>query len=309
MARMKDNPLAVTNEVRAGSAAGLRGGCLLGYALAATALSLAYMVFEAQWVRCRQADLPVPGLPHPWSGLTILHLSDIHAGEFLTNRRSLAKAVRWAKKLTPDLVLLTGDILGDTERSEPYLKLLAELRPSLGAFAVTGNHEYGLGKAPLAEPRDATDLWTKAGITLLTDQCVTLPTRNGHRINLCGADYISGGYGLLEDGAIPPGFSILLIHDPPGAGSPLAARFPLGFAGHTHGGQLRVPSPSGLIPLHMKGDEYLGGIHRWGLGQLVVSNGIGTSFLPLRLLTRPEATLWRLVYTSCEHPAQADESK
>jgi len=101
-------------------------------------------------------------------------------------------------------------------------------------------------------------------------------------------------------------FPVLLVHDPLAAVPSLGELFPLTFAGHTHGGQLRVPGPAGLRPLHMLGDEYLGGVHRWGGGLVVVSRGIGTSFLPLRLFTRPEATLWRLVYTSLEHPAQAD---
>ena len=61
------------------------------------------------------------------------------------------------------------------------------------------------------------------------------------------------------------------------------------------GGQLRVPAPSGLVPLTDQGSEFLGGVYPWGDGLLVVSRGVGTSFLPFRLLTRPEATLWRLV--------------
>lgn len=273
---------------------------------AAGVLSLAYMAFEAQWVRCRQADLPVPGLPAAWSGLTVLHLSDVHAGAFAGNERSLAKVVRWVEPLAPDLVFLTGDILGDPKKGRACMELLSRLRPPLGMFAVTGNHEYGLSKAPLARPRDTSGLWAEAGIMLLSDSCVALPPREGARIVLCGADHTSGGSGLLTgdrpapDDVAPPNhptadLSILLIHDPPAADSPLAAMFALAFAGHTHGGQLRVPAPSGLTALHMKGDEYLGGVHPWGAGLLVVSRGIGTSFLPLRLLTRPEATLWRLV--------------
>ncbi|OFW61958.1 MAG: hypothetical protein A2133_07120 [Actinobacteria bacterium RBG_16_64_13] len=259
------------------------------------------MGFEAQWVRCRQADLPVPGLPSQWSGLTVLHLSDVHAGLFLTNERSLSKVVRWAAPLEPDLVVLTGDILGDPRRSRPCLDLLAQLHPPLGLFAVTGNHEYGLGKGPLARPRDTRKLWDVAGITLLSDSCVYL-LREDSRMVLCGADHLSGGYGLTSSGpATQAGdFPILLIHEPPPSDSPLTEVFPLAFAGHTHGGQLRVPAPSGLTPLNQSDGEYLSGVHAWGRGLLVVSPGVGTSFLPFRLLTRPEATLWRLVYTSLE---------
>jgi predicted MPP superfamily phosphohydrolase len=272
-------------------------------AAAAGAAAAAYMAYEAQWVHCRQSDLVVPGLPEQWSGLRVLHLSDVHAGRFSVNERSLAKVVRWAAPLPLDLVVLTGDIVGDPERSRPSLELLSLLKPRLGMFAVTGNHEYGLGKGPLARPRDTRGLWSEAGITLLTDSCAALPARRGQPIVLCGADYLTGGYGLLEPGVVPaagsdPAFPVLLAHRPPPSDSPLGRLFPLAFAGHTHGGQLRAPGWDGLTPLHNEHEEHLAGVHRWGRGLMVVSRGVGVSFLPFRLFTRPEATLWRLVYTS-----------
>jgi uncharacterized protein len=287
-----------------------RGKRLFGGVAAAATLATAYMAFEAQWVRCRQTDLPVRGLPPPWSGLTVLHLSDVHAGFFPTNERSLAKVVRWAELLDPDLVFLTGDTLGDPKRSKACLELLSRLNPPLGMFAVTGNHEYGLSKSPLARQRNADSQWAEAGITLLSDSCVALPPREDMGVVLCGADYFSGGFGLLASDRAQEttgAFPILLIHEPPAADSPLTALFPLAFAGHTHGGQLRVPAPSGLTPLNNEDREYLAGLYNWGSGLLVVSRGIGTSFLPFRLLTRPEATLWRLVYTSIEDPTPVDQ--
>ena len=262
--------------------------------------------------------------------LTILHLSDIHAGLFPTNERALRKVVDWAGPLAPDLVFLTGDILGEPARSLRCLELLAQLRLGLGAFAVTGNHEYGLGKGPLAHARQAEELWAGAGITLLQDRCVhawsgsprtgtrgpvpqaTHPSPSAARTTSALASVSSArlrpGPRSPRAGAtvahrpacaprrpLPAAFPILLIHEPPPPCSPLAERFSLAFAGHTHGGQLRVPSRRGLIPLNAESDTRLGGVYPWGRGSLVMSRGIGTSFLPLRLLTRPEATLWRLV--------------
>ncbi len=108
------------------------------------------MAYEARWVECRQRDLHVPGLPPAWSGLTVLHLSDVHAGSFSGNERSLDRVVRWAAPLAPDLVLLTGDIIGPPRAVATCLRpALDGCSPTLGMFAVTGNHEYGLSKAPL----------------------------------------------------------------------------------------------------------------------------------------------------------------
>jgi uncharacterized protein len=268
--------------------------------VAAGAAAASYMSYEARWVECRQRDLVVPGLPSAWAGLTVLHLSDVHAGSFAVNEHSLERVVRWAAPLSPDLVILTGDVLGDAQGSRECLRLLGRLRPSLGMFAVTGNHEYGLGKSPLARARDTTALWSQAGAILLSDSCTALPSRKGSAVMLCGADYLTGGYGLLDSGSLPEWqgpqtFPILLIHDPPPADSALASHFSLAFAGHTHGGQLRVPSLRGLTPLHKEDFEHLSGVHTWGRGKIVITRGVGVSFLPFRLLTRPEATLWRLL--------------
>jgi predicted MPP superfamily phosphohydrolase len=281
-------------------------------------------MFEAQWIDCREKTMRVPGFPKAWSGLKVLHLADVHAGDFGLNLISLRKAVAWAVPLEPDLVFLTGDVLGDPLRSEQSLAELSRLSPKLGSYAVTGNHEYGIGKGPLARARDTTSLWAQAGIILLKDACIRLPARSDSSLVLCGADYLTGGFGLADlfaaretarrgaaprqaatgDSAdrsqrsaliAPADFPILLIHEPPERGDSLKDLFSLAFAGHTHGGQLRVPAPSGLVPLSEEDGEFLGGVYRWGEGVLVVSRGVGTTFVPFRLLTRPEATLWRLV--------------
>ncbi len=269
---------------------------LARWGTAAGLATVAYMAFEAQWVRCVSADLPVPHLPAAWSGVTVLHISDVHAGMHPLNERSLRKVVDWAVPLQPDLVVLTGDILNDPDRGRPCLKILSRLRPPLGTYAVTGNHEYGITKGPLAQPQAADRLWDSTPVTLLQDRCVLLPPRDGATLALCGADYLSGGFGLeppppSEKGTFLP---ILLVHEPPAPDSPLAHHFPLAFAAHAWRPDPRSQQP-GLIPLNGQDGTGLSGLYDWGEGKLVVSGGIGTSFVPLRLMTRPEAMLWRLV--------------
>ena len=275
-------------------------GAALGLALTGAA-GAAYMLWESQWLERRERDLAVPGLPPALEGLTVLHLSDVHAGQPGLNLRSLRKAVEWAEERKPDLVFLTGDILGGRRGGRKGLALLSRLRPRLGAFAVKGNHEYGLSKNPLAH-RPLEFAWREAGIVQLEDQCVLVPypeaggpdaDGKGPGLALCGADYLTGGHGLKppeEEGFFP----VLLIHRPPGADNALQEHFRLAFAGHTHGGQIRLPSPWGLWAPHREGLPYLEGIQPWGSGLVVVSRGIGTTFLPLRLLTRPQATIYRL---------------
>ena len=261
------------------------------------------MAFEAQWLAKVRRLLPVPGLPPAFEGLTVLHLSDVHAGQPGANLHTLRKAVEWGVSVEPDLVVLTGDILGGGRGRRECLELLSLLRPRLGAYAVTGNHEFGLSKNPFAHRPSQID-WSTAGVTVLEDRCVALDgaasaataaaDADGPRMIVCGADYLTGGHSF--SGATPRtgDFAVLLIHRPPLPDDPLSTRFALAFAGHTHGGQIRLPSPRGKIALHKEHLPYVEGVHPWGRGLLAISPGIGTTFLPFRLLTRPEVVLYRL---------------
>jgi predicted MPP superfamily phosphohydrolase len=93
-----------------------------------------------------------------------------------------------------------------------------------------------------------------------------------------------------------------LIHRPPEPEDPLGERFSLAFAGHTHGGQIRLPGPQGWFTPHRVDSTYVQGVHRWGRGLIAVSRGVGTTFLPLRLFTRPEVVLYRLIAPASDSP-------
>lgn len=289
--RPNRNPLASVRRALKRSL----GKVALGGAAAGSAAA-AYMVFEAQWVACREEELALPDLPALLTGLRVLHLSDVHAGQPGLNLYTLRKAVEWAQPRRPDLVVLTGDILSAGRGGTRCLELLSRLQPRLGSFAVTGNHEYGLSKNPFAH-RPLVGGWEQAGITLLKDRCQVVPVEGagpGARLVVCGADYVTGGHPLLRAG-IPDGdLAVLLIHRPPEPDDALGDHFSLAFAGHTHGGQIRFPTPWGRVSPHRVDSGYVEGVHRWGRGLLAVSRGLGTTFLPLRLLTRPEAVLYRL---------------
>ena len=99
-----------------------------------------------------------PDCPPAFEGLTVLHLSDVHAGQPGLNLHTLRKAVEWGVSVEPDLVVLTGDIMGGGRGRRECLELLSLLRPRLGAYAVTGNHEYGLSKNPFAHRPSRTRL-------------------------------------------------------------------------------------------------------------------------------------------------------
>jgi len=263
-------------------------------------LASGYMLYESQWLRCREERLPVPDLPRALDGCRVLHISDVHAGQPGLNIRTLRKALEWASKKDPDLVVLTGDILGAGRGSLRCLELLRGLEAPLGKFAVAGNHEYGLSKNPFAHTQRFHD-WAAAGITLLQDRCVEVKVGGGPgdseagSLAVCGADYLTGGYGLRDAVPEEADYAMLLVHRPPVSGEEPSGRFPLAFSGHTHGGQIRFPGPHGPVAIHKEGLPYISGVNVQGDGVVVISVGIGTTFLPFRLLTRPEMTIYELV--------------
>ena len=262
-------------------------------AVAAAGLA-GYMLYESQWLRYRETDLSIPGLPAGLAGLRILHLSDIHAGWPSLNMRTLAKAVRESAGRHYDLVVVSGDVTNGGPGTRDCLRTLALLKPRLGVFMVPGNHEYGLSKNPLIR---ANGLAREGLPGYLRDDTVRLTAPSGTDFLLSGADYVTRGFGLLEGRQVRSKgelFSMLLTHRPPAPGDPLLDMFPLVFAGHTHGGQIRLPTPFGMIALHRRSLPYTEGVHRTGGSTVVISRGLGTTFVPFRLLTRPEAVIFTL---------------
>ncbi len=67
-------------------------------------MTVAYGWFEAGWVRLRELELELPGLPSELDGLRIAHLSDFHLGVPSRGARAVERAVAWVEERKPDLV-------------------------------------------------------------------------------------------------------------------------------------------------------------------------------------------------------------
>src|SRR5205823_12621536 len=97
----------------------------------AAAAGLAWGWFEAGWVRFRQLNVAVPGLPRELDGLRIVHLSDFHLGVPSRGAHAVELAVEWAAERRPDLVCITGDLLTHPRGEARLRTLVAQLpRPA-----------------------------------------------------------------------------------------------------------------------------------------------------------------------------------
>jgi uncharacterized protein len=247
--------------------------------LAAAGIAASWGLFEAQWVEFKTVEVPLEGLPPELDGFTILHLSDLHLGTVSLNGLTLNRAAEWAERTPSDLVVLTGDLLSRRRGALRLQRALPRFRAEHGVYAVLGNHDVPAARASL-------------GTALLEDSSVVLDVR-GRRVQLVG-----GGAALdwkhrqLERFADPDAdLRILLFHFPDVTQWLPSGSYDLVLAGHLHGGQICLPLPGGgkLRFEHLRAPHWEG-LHRTRAGMLHVSRGLGTSFVPFRLLARPEAT-------------------
>lgn len=250
------------------------------------AAGLAWGYFEAGWVRLRELEVPLPGLPSELDGLRIAHLSDFHLGMPSRGARAVERGVAWVEGRRPDLVAITGDLLS-RRSGEPELRRLLARLP--GSYAVLGNHDLAITRDPFAESTELRDL---SPATLLADASVTIELR-GRRIQIAGLD-ARAWYGRRSDpGALvdpDADFRILLAHVPRALDRLRPGWFHLVLAGHMHGGQINLPYAFGKLRLAHLSARYTEGIYRTPSGVMHVSPGLGTTFVPFRFLARPEAT-------------------
>lgn len=274
--------MAATRRALAALVAG--GGLLAGWGL-----------FEAQWLERRELRVPVAGLPPELDGLSILHLSDFHAGTPSLNLRTMQAAVAYGVSQQPDMVVVTGDIIAHPRGQQPVLDQLARLDPPLGMYASLGNHDTGSTRDPFSRGV-VPDGWGEAPVQLLRDRSVMVGW-GGVPIEVAGLEpepWIRGRSRPERLFTGPGGLRILLAHFPDVVDDLPPGTCSLVLAGHLHGGQICLPRPGGRVRLSHTRWRYLDGIHRVGDTTLVVSRGTGTTLVPFRLLARPEASLLRL---------------
>jgi predicted MPP superfamily phosphohydrolase len=264
----------------------VRGKTALAATVAAGA-GLAWGLFEAQWVACRRLELPVPRLPQQLDGFRILHLSDLHLGSLSLNALALRRAVRWANTLSPDLVVLTGDLLA-RQRGESVLReALAALPSRHGVFAVLGNVDVSVTRDPFSGGAELTELGDHG--TLLSDSAAALDVR-GCRVQIVGCAPFSRRRPPARLADADADLRVLLAHFPETVDCLPDAAFDLVLSGHTHGGQICVPSPGGKVRLAGLRPPYDEGVFELPGTTLVVSKGLGTTFVPFRFFARPEVT-------------------
>lgn len=266
-------------------------------------LALSLLVAHAVYVEPFQLtltrmDISSPKLAELVRPLSVLHLSDLHM-ERPTRRDE--RILQLAEELSPDLILLTGDYLNlsytDDDLAVASARAwLGRLHAPLGVFAVLGT--------PEVDVRHRVDeLFAGTGVRLLRNEAVTIPVDRSAIALLgvtCERDGHSDPAGLeAAVNQAPEGaYTILLYHMPDLMPEAVGNGIDLYLAGHTHGGQWRLPGYGALITSSAYGKRYEMGHYAEGATQLYVTRGLGLEGLAApraRVLCRPEMLLMRLM--------------
>jgi uncharacterized protein len=249
--------------------------------------------------------------------LKIAIIADVHACEPWMPVERIASIVDLANSQKPDLTVLLGDFAGRQHFVTRYVapgawaEQLARLEAPLGTYAILGNHDWWSAALPTDPPDDGRSIrktLADAGIPLLENGVVALSQKGrpfwlvglgdqlAHRFawrTARGIDDLHGALRQIKDDAP----AILLAHEP-FIFPKVPDRVALTLCGHTHGGQVRLPIIGAPFAPSMHGVKpYIYGLYAEGQRKLIVSGGLGTSHLPVRLMCPPEVVCVTLTGT------------
>lgn len=261
--------------------------------LAAASMPFALPAYGAVAARSRKVVekviIPIAGLPPQLDGLTIVQMSDIHAGLFM--RESLMKEyVEVANLLNPDIVALTGDFVA-TKNSQvaPFINAISGLRAKYGVYGCLGNHDLFTDSDELINSGFA-----QHGFKLLRGRNEIVDV-DGAKLNIIGVDYIGFDSDIrsLNDalrGIALDGTTVLLLHAPQLFPQAANRGIHLTLSGHTHGGQIALNLGEMVFTPARLSTIFLAGLFKIGNSHLYVNRGLGTTGPPIRIGAPPEIT-------------------
>jgi uncharacterized protein len=263
----------------------LAGVGAAGAAVAADAFGL-----EANRVLVTRHDVYIRGLPPELDRLRIAQITDVHLPG---NQLAARAAIKHIRHERPEIVVLNGDMTETARAGDQVRDFLGNVSGGLATAAVLGNWEYRAGAA--GEVARAT--YRGTGVDLLVNQ--TKVVRVGQAsLALVGLDDMLHGKPDLATARreLQPGaVEIWLMHEPALAdilGPVTSARPAVLLAGHTHGGQIRIPFLPAVKPVGA--GRFLEGWYRDTPAPLYVSRGVGTTGVQARFRCPAELPVFTL---------------
>lgn len=247
----------------------------------------AYSLIEPYWIEEKTTIFESSEVPENFQNLKIVFVSDIHSGPFISQKR-IAGFVEQINAQNPDIVVLGGDFIEDEpEYITPCFEELKKLKAKMGIYAVIGNHDA------IKSYNKTYKAIKEAGITPIENDARWIEI-DGQKIKLGGvtwSDIETPNVEPTTKDASQNDFVILASHVPDFAEELQTDKVDLMLSGHTHGGQVTL---FGLFAPYIPSDygqKYRTGIIKTDKTTVLVSNGLGTSFLPIRFFARPQINI------------------
>ncbi|HHT50346.1 MAG TPA: metallophosphoesterase [Eubacteriaceae bacterium] len=236
-------------------------------------------------------------VPEDFQSYKILHVSDLHNKRFGRKQSKLLEKVEF---INPDIILVTGDLIDSRHTNlkiaMDFVKGAIKIAPT---YYVPGNHESRIKNYP-----DISYRLSSQGVNVLENDYAVLE-KHSSQLALMGLldpdfsheedyNYIDKNLeSLTKDNERR--FTILLSHRPELIDLYAKYQVNLVFAGHAHGGQIRLPFIGGLIaPDQGLFPKYTEGMYKMEKTAMVVSRGLGNSIFPIRLFNKPELVVIEL---------------
>jgi len=244
---------------------------------------------NARKVDIKEYELVFPDLPEAFEGYRILHLTDLHLDSMPGIEEVICQKLQ---QLHYDLCVMTGDYrwksMGEYDDAviSPLRDIIGCLRAEDGVFATLGNHDT----------YQIVDLLEDMGVRVLTNESVYL-YRQGGTLLLTGLDDPHQYFTYQATRALQTedsDFKLALIHSPELYKEASSHGYDLYLCGHTHAGQICLPTGIPLITHLKKGKQLYYGL--WKEGEMVgyTSAGCGVSGIPVRFNSRSEIALFTL---------------
>ena len=252
--------------------------------------ALLYPLYLAAQLDLVRDTYESPLLPEAFNGLTAVYISDIHYGSLLKRER-VEELARRVNALSPDLILMGGDYGEDSQGALEFFEVLPPLTAKYAVLAVVGNHDRTVPESNLQKLQD---VMRKHKIIPLVNDVWKLE-KEGASMAFAGVDDVFNGYpdlNKVKNLCKNADFTVFLPHNPDllPITQDMGVFYQLALCGHTHGGQVALLGHS----IHSSadtGDRYRSGWYKENGIDIMVSNGVGTSGLPVRLGARPQMHL------------------
>lgn len=233
-------------------------------------------------------------LPVDFNNYKIVHISDLHNKMFGEEQSKLLNQI---ENLSPDIVIVTGDLVDrrkfDLDTAMWFIKGAMKIAP---VYYVSGNHEAWSGQYSQIKQQ-----LNDVGVYIMDDTALDLSIGSStiQLLGLSDPDFFTSDYlegtdtsnleEQLEQWSDSDKFQLLLTHRPELFDLYCENKIDLIFAGHAHGGQVRLPFIGGLFaPDQGLFPKYTSGRYSKRSSTMYVSRGLGNSIAPIRVFNRPE---------------------